>query len=536
MKKQSFVFGAVILALSGIICKILGAVYKIPLTNILGIQGMGIYYLIFPMYAFLLTFTSSSFTMAISKYVSKSVADNKKLLAFKIFKASLILLVILGIVASVVLCLLSKIIASLQGFENAFICYLIIAPSVLLVATISAFKGYFQGLQNMTPTAIAQIIEQIFKLSVGFLLAKILFKKGALFGAVGALLGITISEIFTLVFFVICFIIFKTKNKKYYNFENATIDEKNIKLAELMKDIFKMSLPFTFSSVILPMSLVIDSFLIINLLKTMAFDKVFATSLLGLNSGMVNTLIGLPTTLSIAICMTIVPYITFALSKKDVSAVNEKTTLAFKLTIIIAIPCVFAFVFFAPHIIRILYSSSFSNVYQYNVATSLLMISAINVLYLAFLQITTAILQAINKVYVPVISLSVALMFKVICEIVLIQIPYLNIFGAVISNTVCYVISSIINIYYIKKSIDLEFSFYQTIFSPIFASIAMVACVFVLMQTILKFISVSLGILISFVVGGFIYIFLIFIFKTFTKKEQLSLLFFKRINNEKSNK
>ena len=177
MKKQSFVFSAVILAISGIFCKILGAIYKIPLSNILGSQGMGIYYLVFPIYAFFLTLTSSSFTTAISKIVSKQMADNKKLLAYKTFKASLILLVFLGLIASIFLSIFSYFIAKLQGETNAYICYLIIAPSILLVAIICAFKGYFQGLQNMTPTALSQVIEQLIKLFTGFLLASLLVKK-----------------------------------------------------------------------------------------------------------------------------------------------------------------------------------------------------------------------------------------------------------------------------------------------------------------------------------------------------------------------
>lgn len=532
MKKQSFVFGAVILALSGIFCKILGAVYKIPLTNILGIEGMGVYYLIFPIYAFLLTFTSSSFTMAISKYVSKTIAENRKLFAYKIFKASLILLLILGSIATVVLCVFSKIIATLQGVENAYICYLIIAPSILVVAVICAFKGYFQGLQNMVPSAIAQIIEQIFKLAVGYVLANIFISKGVLFGASGALLGITIAEICTCLFFTIYFFIFKSRNRNYYKFSHSYKEEKNAKLFTIMKEVFKMSLPFTFSSVILPMSMVIDSFLIINILKSMMFDKSFATALLGLNSGMVNTLVGLPSTLSIAICMTIVPYITFALSKKDIEGINDKTVLAYKLTLIIAIPCTFIFAFFSPHIIKILYSGSFSNLYEYNVASSLLMLSSINVLYLAFLQISTALLQAINKAYIPVISLSVALIFKLIFEIVLIQIPSINIFGAVISNTVCYIISSAINIYYFKKNINLKFSIYQTFVSPFLASVLMVTIIFVLMQTLFRFLSFTISILFSFVLGACLYLMLIFLFKTFTEKEKHSLLFFKNFKQE----
>jgi len=531
MKKQSFVFGAIILAVSGVLCKILGAVYKIPLTNILGIQGMGIYYLIFPIYAFLLTLTSSSFTMAISKFVSKSVADNKKLLAFKGLKASFILLLILGLTASLILVCFARLIALLQGVENAFICYIAIAPAVVIVSLSCAFKGYFQGLQNMVPSAVAQVLDQIVKLSCGFVLAKLLSKKGVIYGAVGSLVGITIAEVATCLFFVFYFLIFKRKNKKYFLFASATEEEKSVKINSLMKEIFKLSLPFTLSSVILPMSLVVDSFLIINILKSMQFDKAFATGLLGLNSGLVNTLISLPSTLSVAICMTIIPYIAFALSKKDYESINSKTVLAFKLTFIISIPCVFVFICFAPQIIKILYSHSFSSVYEFNVASSMLMLSSVNVLYLALLQLTTALLQAINRSYVPVASLSVALIFKVLCEIVLINVPYLNIFGAVISNTICYIISTAINIYYFKKSINLSFSFYKIIVSPLIASALTSMIIFGLIKVFGLFLGTTLSVLSSFALGAIMYIILIFLLKTFTKEEKSSLMFFKKVQN-----
>lgn len=516
MKKQSFILSAFLLAVSGVICKVLGAIYKIPLTNILGSQGMGIYYLIFPVYAFLLSVSSSSFTTAISRQISNLVSQKKHFLAYKTFKASSILLTCLGAGACILLASFSRVIAMLQGLENAYICYLVVAPSILLVAISCAFKGYFQGLQNMTPTATSQVVGQLFKLSFGFLLAKILCGNGVVFGAIGALLGVLISEAVTTLFFVIFFFIFKVKNKQYFKFLVVGDDEKQASLKALSKQIFKMSLPFTISSVILPMSMVIDSFLIVNILKSMQFDKLFATSLLGLNSGVVNTLVSLPSTLSVAICMSIVPYITFALSNKDYESINKKTSLAFKLSILVSLPCVFVFVFFSPYILKLLYSSTFSNSYEFNVASSLLTLSSINILYLSFLQISTALLQAINRSYIPVISLSVSLIIKIICEVILISIPSVNIAGAVISNSVCYLISSIINIYYFKTQMDIKFSFYKTIVAPFISSCVMSLVIFILLNI---FSTTKLGICFAIIIGGLAYLVLILLLKTFNKEE-----------------
>lgn len=521
MKKQSFIFGALILGISGIICKILGAVYKIPLTNILGTQGMGIYYLIFPIYAFILSITSSSFTTVIAKNISLAYSQKKYYDVKKIFNCGFILLVFLGLLFSILLCCFSKIIARLQGVETSYICYLVIAPAIIAVCIQSAFKGLFQGLQNMNPTAISQILEQVIKLSLGFTFALILFKKGVVYGALGALIGLSLSEILTSLFFIIYFLIFKHKNKQFF-----VRNTKTYSILEEIMGLLKQSLPYMLSSVILPMSLVIDSFLIINTLKFLGFEKGFATSLLGVNSGVINTLISLPTVVCSALCIVLIPYITFALNRGDVNSIAEKIRLSFKLTIFLCVPCVLLFGFFSKEILQILYSNSFQGASSLNLASTLLIVSCINVLYLSFLQITTAILQALNRSFVPVLSLSVALIFKVVLEVVLVINPYVNIAGAVISNSACYFISSAINLVFIKKEISLSFSFYKLIICPIICSLAACGSAIIFIKYILKF-SNLLNTLIAFLIAGIIYFVLIFMLHGLEKQE-IKIIFNKK--------
>ncbi|MBQ3048189.1 MAG: polysaccharide biosynthesis protein [Clostridia bacterium] len=534
MKKSSFVFGAIILALSGVICKILGAVYKIPLTNILGSEGIGIYYLIFPIYAFLLSFISSSFVVAISKNISNLIAKKDDAKAHNLFKSCICLLLLLGIFASLLLVFLSKIIARLQGVENAFLCYVVIAPSLIAVSVSSAFKGYFQGLQNMVPTALSQVFSQIIKLAGGFSFAAIFAKQGVIYGALGALVGISISEIVGLLFFVIYYFIFKVKNKNLFLKIKQTAEKCNYFF--YFKFIIKESIPLTLSSVILPMSMVIDSFLIVNILKSMGFDKGFATSLLGVNSGIVNTLVGLPTTICSGICMTVIPYITYALSNKNYEDVSKKISLSIKLSLFIAIPCAIVFALFSANILNILYAASFDSFYELKFASTLLVLSSINILYLNMLQLTTSILQALNRSYIPVISLAVALIFKILCEGVLISIPYLNIAGAIISNVVCYIISSAINVVYIKKQVELKMQFYKTIICPIVCSLG--ACGFIVCFRLIfdLFLSVNWSMLIALFLGAVIYFVLIFVFKGFSKEEKNIIFNLRRLKTKTTKK
>ena len=512
MKKQSFFAGTVILTISSIICKILGAIYKIPLTHVLGTLGTGIYYIIFPVYAFLLTFVSNSFTMAVSRIVSSYSAKGEYRTARKVFVVTLVLLCFLSIIFALLLALFSRPISSGQGLEGAYICYIALAPAIVAVAIGSSFKGYFQGLQNMTPTAVSQVLEQIFKLSIGFLLASILSKRGAVYATLGAIVGVTMSEVLSTLYFVVYYIVFGIKNKK-----TLLSPECPPSFWVLFRVVIKTALPFTLTSVVLPLSMLIDSFLIVNILKSIGFDKYFSTELLGFNSGIVGTLVSLPSTLSISICMTIVPYISFALSKGNIKSVSEKASLAIKLTMIVAIPCTFVFGIFSSEVVSLLYNLSSS---QLVVVSTMLTVSSINVLYLSLLQITTSLLQAVNRAYIPVISLSIALVIKVVLEVILISSPYLNILGAVMSTGFCYLLSSAINIYKVKHLVPLSHDIYRGAFAPVLSSIIMCFGIYFTLNLLKSMVSYSMSIVLSFISGMAIFVIFIFVLQAFSHSEK----------------
>ncbi len=531
MKKQSFVYGAIILSISGILCKILGAIYKIPLVNVLSPKGIGLYYLVFPLYAFLLTFVSNAFIISTSKMVSKFVAQNKHSEAHKFFMSTLFFLMLVGTILAILLCLLSKFVANLQGVGDAYICYIALAPALIFVAVSSTFRGYFQGLQNMTPSALSNIVEQLFKLVVGLTLAKIFISKSILLGAFGALLGVSISELSSSLFFVFYYFYFRKKHKDY--FDKIAVENKNFitqdksfkskfqKRRLQTREVFCNAFPFILSSIILPTSMVVDSFLVINILFSMGFDKLFSTGLLGLNSGIVGTLVGLPSTVSVAICMTLVPYLVYSYSQKDYDDVSQKASLTIKLNLIITLPCLIVFLLFPKNVLQLLYASSFSCEGELSLCSTLLFLSSSSVLYLALLQMSTALLQAVGRVYLPVVSLLISLAIKIVCEIILIK--YFGIVGVVIANCVCYFLSSLINLWHFRKIIPVNLSFYRSLVTPIIACFFMCLAIVVGLKICSNFVSFRFSTLFSFFVGGVVYLFSLFMLKTFTKEEQLCL-------------
>lgn len=530
MKKHSFLTGAVVLAICAFVCKLLGAIYRIPLTNILGAQGMGIYYLVFPIYSFMLTISSSSFPMAISHIVAKAEAVGDKQKSKDILKASFVVLMGLGVICTLIVVCLSKIIASLQSHKVAYLGYYAIAPSILFVAGIACFRGYFQGKQNMFPSGISQIIEQFTKLLFGLFLSFKLSSYGVIYGVVGALLGITISEAIAFVYILVRYVIFSKKHLTKTT-QNSTCQNYNFKL--LCKELLSTTMPYMLGSIIYPLSVMIDSFLIINLLIKSGVSNTLATSLFGINGAVVGTLMNLPTVVSIALSSAIVPSITSLQYKGDFDKVKSRATFCVKITIIVSLACCAIFTFFAKPIVDLLFSKGLSNQIfnEFQVAYGLLSISGVGVVYLCLLQVFSAILQALEKPYLPVISLSVGVVVKIICEVIFILNPNFNIYGAVLSNTICYLTVCILNALFLLKYVEIKLGLFDMLFCPILCVALMCASVFVCDKILVLFLPKALSTITSFVVGTIIYVAGLVELNVISKSELRQISSFKNIKS-----
>ena len=218
----SFVKSVFILSLGGFIAKLLGAFYRIPLTNIIGSYGMGIYQLVFPLFSLLLTVSTAGIPVAVSKLVAEEAADGRFGRAKGVFYMALALLALLGLAGSAALYFLADNIAVTQGNADAADAYRLIAPSVLLVCVISAYRGYFQGLMRMAPTALSQIVEQTVKMTVG-LVAAAEFMPDVIKSVNFAVLGVTISEAAAAVMLAVTYAVSKRRD---YGLVKAELSDK----------------------------------------------------------------------------------------------------------------------------------------------------------------------------------------------------------------------------------------------------------------------------------------------------------------------
>ena len=472
---KSFLAGAAILGVAGLICKIIGAVYRIPLSNyILHKEGIAYYQIAYPVYSTLLVVSSAGLPTAISRMVAERVQQGRERDALGVFRCALLVLLGIGLVTGAVMALFSTQIAGMLGNSRASFALAAIAPALILVAVMSAYRGYFQGTQNMTPTAISQLIEQVGKLAAGFPLAAYMMRYGPEYGAAGALLGVSISEALALGYVMLRKLRFGRELDKRLRWADARADltgDGRETFSQVCRTLFAIAVPITIGASIMPLVGMTDTMIVINRLQDIGYAKDAATNLYGLFTGNVNTVVNMPQVLTVALSMALVPAITASMTGRDYRGMRRSVMQGMKLSWMIGMPCCVGLFMLARPVMRLLYSSYGAE--DLNTMAGLLRIMSLAILFLSVVQTTTGILQGLGRVIVPVLSLAIGAVFKVIINYVLVGVPAINIYGAPIGTIVCYAVAAILNTFMICYITRTKFSFSDVIGKPAISVMAM---------------------------------------------------------------
>lgn len=435
--KSSIVSGVCFFAATAIISKILGAIYRIPLTNILGLDGIAKYQLVFPFYALVIALICGGVPTCVSRFVAFYNGKNAPFESVNLTSCALFYLGILSVVGVAICVLLAKPLARLQGNPDISLAYIVIAPSIFFVGISSVFKGFFLGSSNMLPSSIGNLVEQIFKLSFGLVLAKTHMQFGLINSVGAALSAVTGAE---LVEFIILLVM-------YLKAKPTRAD----KLASVLKNnssaFFSSLAPITFSSLVFPIVAFVDSVVIIALLSLGGLEKGVATSQYGLLHGAVNTLVNMPVVISLALSMAIVPTVSSALACYDVVSIKEKTTLSLKFSLLISAACFFGFFVLARPVLQTLYPTIASS--ELDLATKLFRVQSINIIFLSTLEILNAMLQGLDRSKKVLRNLAIGGALKLIAQTLL--VPYLQILGVAIANILFYAVSMSLNAALYKK-------------------------------------------------------------------------------------
>lgn len=473
--------GMSVLAITGIICKLVGVLYSIPLARILGDQGLGIFQTVFPTYNLLLTVSSAGLPVAVSNMVAHYLAKDDPRNAKHAFKTALILLTSIGTAFFILMLLTNGLLVRLVNVEEASKGFYVIAPCVAFVCVLSAFRGFIQGQQNMVPTAISQLIEQVGKVAVSLPLAMIGIRRSLADGAAGALAGITIVEAIAMFYMIIRY----NRHKSEFNTIQQLSNENELASGTIAKRLLLTSIPITISACIIPLSQFVDSALMVKRMMASGLDQQTATALYGIYSGMVIRLINIPTALALAISMSLVPAISSVKALKDRHGIITQSSNGIRYAFLIGFPCAIGMSMLSKEILAFFYEGAMT-VERLNTAAELLSVAALTCVLFTVVQATTSILQGLSKQSIPMYTMIAGVVCKIILNFILIGTPGINIHGGPIASIACYSIVMIFNLIFCCRHAQMRFQIKDWLFLPGISVLVMAIIVYGL-QLLLPF-------------------------------------------------
>lgn len=495
-KSKSIIGGMTVLGLAGVICKLVGVLYSIPLTWMIGTSGLGVYNAVFPAYNLLLTISSAGLPVAVSRLVARGLAKDDPRSAKHVFKTALLLLLLLGSVATILMIAGIDVFVTASDQPESRLGFLVIAPCVAIVCVLSAFRGFIQGQQNMTPTAVSQLIEQVGKVFLALPMAYFGSQRGIEYGAAGALLGTTIVEGIALLYMVILYF----RRSAAFAAIPQLCEEPPAASSYVAKQLMTISIPITIGACIVPLSQYIDSTMLVGRLMSTGMEAGMASSVYGLFSGTVIRIINIPTALALAVSMSLVPAISSAKAVEDNDAVIRQTDLGMRFAFLIGLPCSIGMSVLSEPLMRFFYQGSIAEE-QLILGGELLAMSGLTIILFTVVQATTSVLQGLGKQRIPMYTLLAGVICKIVLNYVLIGTPGIGIHGAPIASLVCYTVSMVPNLYYVLKYTKSRMNWLGWIVRPGIATAAMGIAVFALRELLpfgrlLLLIEVAVGVVV----------------------------------------
>lgn len=518
--KESFLKGALILSLAGIIVKIMGAFFRIPLSNLIGSIGMGYYQVVYPIYTLFLTLAVAGFPTALAKLVSEQRAIGDFKGANKTFRISYTVLFITGLISFSIFFFGAEFISTvILKNSGAYAAMVAISPALLFVPLMSSYRGYFQGRRDMTKIAVSQVIEQFFRVSLGLFLGYMLMKSyGPEMGAAGGVLGAAIGG-FASAAFLIYIYLRNTKERKAEIAHSSHI--KTESTGTILKKLLYVAIPITIGACVMPLVNMVDSVIVVRRLQVAGFDIDMANSLLGQLSGMAIPIVNLPVVIDQAIGMSLVPSISEAYALNQINRARKEAKTGLKTILLVVLPCTFGLAALATPIMSLLFPS-IEATGPASLGT-LLFVVAPSAIFLGLVYAQNGILQGMGKPMVPVMALMVGMIFKVVISYTLTGIASVNIIGSGIGTVSAYAVASIIEFIYIKKHMQLKLSLKEFIIKPLLTVITMFVVVKLSYGVTVGFLGNALATLISISIGGIVYGLVLLGIGGITKEELMSM-------------
>ncbi len=482
-KKTNFIVQGSILAMAGIISKLLGMVRRIPIEHIIGDVGNGYYSAAYEVYAFMLMISCYSLPLAVSKVVSAKVTKRQYKNAERAFQCSMAFAIVAGGICFLIAEFFGDFIATRFMLEPmSALALKVLGPALLMVAMMGVLRGYFQGLGTMMPTAISQVLEQIFVLVASIIGSYILFgrgeKVGALlhnedyapaYGAAGASLGPVAGAFVGLLFLMFVFILYRPSAKRNVGKDKGGRPDS---YGQIFRLILLTILPVLLSTTVYNISNILDIRIYNDIMIQKGLEDVKAYNL-GVYSGKYRVLVNVPIALANAMCSSIVPVLTGLVMREEFRQAKEKIGQTMRFTMIIAIPSAVGLAVLARPIITVLFRG------EIDLAVNLLQVGSISVIFYTMSTLTNGVLQGINKMRVPVVHAVIALIIHIVFLYAALQMD-MGIHAMVYANILFAFIVCVLNWLAIRKYLRYRQELVRTFLIPVIASVIMGAVIVVI--------------------------------------------------------
>lgn len=445
---EKFLKGTFILTVASFVVKVIGAANWIFVSRILGGEGIGLYNMAFPIYFFALTVSQAGVPVAISIITAERVALKDIFGAKRVFRISMLLMLFTGIFFSVLTYFSAQWLIDWQFIrdQRAYMAVVALSPTIFFVTLLSASRGYLQGWQRMTPTAVSQIVEQLFRVITMIMLAELLLPWGLDYAAAGASLGALAGAVTGLIVLVYFHIKLNRDIEKDYGLDlKPSPESASEPTFSIIKRIFKLALPVSASSIMLPVVSNLDLMIVPQRLEVAGYSVHQATELFGYLTGMAVPLVNLATILTASLAVSIVPAISEARALKDTARIFRQTAAAVRISNFVCFPAFVVVFFLATPIATLIYNAPG--------AGDAVMIAAVSIILLGLHQVSTGVLQGLGHTTIPMVNMILAAVAKVILNWTLTAMPSLGIMGAAWATVADIGVAAFINLYFIYKYI-----------------------------------------------------------------------------------
>lgn len=482
-KESNFVVQGSILAVAGIVVRLIGILYRVPMTNIIGDEGMGYYSTAFNVYNIMLILSSYSLPLAVSKMVSARMAKGQYRNSVRVLKAALVYATVVGGLACFITWNFAGFFAT-TAFNTPFCVYALktLAPTIWIMAYLGVLRGFFQGHGTMIPTAISQIFEQIVNAIISVVAASVLFKVGLdsnrvynttgypqAFGAAGGTIGTGAGALAALLFMLLLFAIYAPvmKRRKRRDRSKRTDSYGDISVTFLFTVV-----PVIISSAVYNINAVVDNSIMAYGMESLGQGKEFL-SLWGIYNNKYMLLVHVPLAMANSLSSSLIPSLSGAVARKEKGAVIAKTGLAIRFAMLIAIPSAVGLTVLSAPINNLLFRGG-----NNAEAIRMLIIGSAAVIFLSLSTVTNAILQGINHMNVPVRNAFISLVLHVIALYIMLMVFKMGIYSMVFANILFAVFMCVLNALAIRKYLNYRQEFLKTFLLPAVAAAFMGAAAF----------------------------------------------------------